>query len=288
MQCGHRRIVVKHVKLVLLTALICPIAAVAAGDWSRPARTALSMEKLGQAPSQPLIFQGFRRFRSKPVPFFHSLSGFRRHSGGGVWNRVARDPAASTAAASIALAPPTWTALFDGKSLDGWKATNFGGEGEVRVEEGRILLDFGEPITGLTYQGEFPVSDYEIRVQAMRTDGIDFFCGLTFPVGDTHCSFIAAGWAGSVVGLSCIDGRDASENETTKYMNFENHRWYRFRVRVTDDRIAAWIDDQQVIDLTIQGRKVSVRPEVELSTPLGIAAWQSRAAVRELEYRRLR
>jgi hypothetical protein len=178
--------------------------------------------------------------------------------------------------------------LFDGKTLDGWKATNFGGEGEVRVEEGRILLDFGEPITGLTYQGEFPVSDYEIRAQAMRTDGIDFFCGLTFPVGDTHCSFIAAGWAGSVVGLSCIDGRDASENETTKYMNFENHRWYRFRVRVTDDRIAAWIDDQQVIDLTIQGRKVSVRPEVELSTPLGIAAWQSRAALRELEYCRLK
>jgi hypothetical protein len=25
---------------------------------------------LGQAPSQPLIFLGFRRFRSEPVPFF--------------------------------------------------------------------------------------------------------------------------------------------------------------------------------------------------------------------------
>jgi hypothetical protein len=29
---------------------------------------------MGQAPSRPLIFQGFRRFRSEPVPFFHSLS----------------------------------------------------------------------------------------------------------------------------------------------------------------------------------------------------------------------
>jgi hypothetical protein len=122
----------------------------------------------------------------------------------------------------------------------------------------------------------------------MGTACIDFFCGLTFPVGDTHCSFIAAGWAGAVVGLSCVDGKDASENETTKFMNFENDRWYRFRVRVSDDRIAAWIDDQQVIDLAVQGRKIAIRPEVELSKPLGIAAWQSRAALRGLEYRRLK
>jgi hypothetical protein len=32
-----------------------------------------AVKKLGQAPSRPLIFQGFRRFRSEPVPFFHSL-----------------------------------------------------------------------------------------------------------------------------------------------------------------------------------------------------------------------
>ena len=27
--------------------------------------------------------------------------------------------------------------LFDGKSLEGWKVTDFGGEGEVKVEEAR-------------------------------------------------------------------------------------------------------------------------------------------------------
>jgi hypothetical protein len=32
-----------------------------------------AVKKLGQAPSRPLISQGFRRFRSEPVPFFHSL-----------------------------------------------------------------------------------------------------------------------------------------------------------------------------------------------------------------------
>jgi hypothetical protein len=36
---------------------------------------------LGQAPSQPLIFQGFRRFRSEPVPFFRSLAVYRTGAG---------------------------------------------------------------------------------------------------------------------------------------------------------------------------------------------------------------
>ncbi len=175
-------------------------------------------------------------------------------------------------------------------TLKEWKRTNFGGEGEVHIEDGQILLEFGQMLTGITYQGDledFPKSNYEIRFEAMRTDGIDFFGALTFPVGETHCTFIAAGWAGAVVGLSCIDGRDASENETTKYMNFVSGRWYRFRVRVTDEQIEAWIDDQQVIDQPIRDRQLNTRPEMELSKPLGIAAWQSRAVVRGIAYRPL-
>jgi hypothetical protein len=181
----------------------------------------------------------------------------------------------------------TWISLFDGKTLDGWKIANFGGEGEVQVQDGRIVLDRGHTLTGVTWQGEFPKAGYEIRLEAMRVEGTDFFCGLTFPVAESHCTFIAAGWAGAVVGLSCIDGRDASENETTRYMNFEDGRWYRIRLRVTADRIVAWIDDEQVVDLVTAGRELAPRPEVDLSKPLGIAAWQSRAAIRAVQYRRL-
>jgi hypothetical protein len=36
-----------------------------------------AVKKLGQAPSRPLIFWGFRPFGSEPVPFLHSLSGAR-------------------------------------------------------------------------------------------------------------------------------------------------------------------------------------------------------------------
>ena len=75
----------------------------------------------------------------------------------------------------------------------------FGGQGEVSIEDGAIIMNFGESLTGVTYTGgDLPKNDYEVRVEAKRVDGIDFFCGLTFPVADSYCSFIVGGWAGSV------------------------------------------------------------------------------------------
>jgi hypothetical protein len=129
--------------------------------------------------------------------------------------------------------------------------------------------------------------NYEASLEAMRMDGIDFFCALTFPVADSHCSFIVGGWAGSVVGLSSIDGRDASENETTRYMSFKDNQWYRIRVRVTEEKIEAWIDDQQVVNQPTKGRRIGTRIEVELSKPFGICAWETRAALRNIRVRRL-
>jgi hypothetical protein len=119
-------------------------------------------------------------------------------------------------------------------------------------------------------------------------DGSDFFCGLTFPVAESHCSLVVGGWAGAVVGLSSIDGRDASENSTTQYRKFDEGKWYRIRVRVTADRIRCWIDDERVIDQALRGRRISTRPEVDPSKPLGIAAWQTKAALRGIEFRQLR
>jgi len=204
---------------------------------------------------------------------------------GGLWCVAVRSSAAAESVPSDA--PPAWTSLFDGRTLGGWKSANFGGEGDVSVADKRILLDFGDSLTGIVYTRPFPKQDYEIRLEAMRVDGIDFFCGLTFPVAESHCSLIVGGWAGAVVGLSSIDGRDASENETTQYRKFDEGKWYRLRVRVTAERIQCWIDDQQVIDQDIRGRRISTRAEVEPSRPLGIAAWQTKAALRGIEFRRL-
>jgi hypothetical protein len=195
-------------------------------------------------------------------------------------------PAARSQAVKPAAAE-TEQSLFDGKSLKGWKATSFGGEGRVYVEGGRLILEMGNNLTGITWDGgELPRIDYEISLEAMKVDGNDFFCGLTFPVADSFCSLIVGGWAGSVVGLSSLDGLDASENDTTRSMQFEQGRWYRIRVRVSPKKIEAWIDNDKVVDADTAGRRVGIRPEMEPSEPLGIATWITTAALRKIEIRR--
>ncbi len=182
----------------------------------------------------------------------------------------------------------SWQALFDGKTLRGWKSTNFGGEGSVSVKSGQIILERGEPLTGVTWTGgDIPRMNYEISLEAMRINGSDFFVGLTFPVADSHCSLILGGWGGSVVGLSSLDGMDASENETSTVINFEDDRWYRVRVRVTPDKIMAWLDDKVIVDADIRERRISVRVEVFLSQPLGVASYITESALRDIKVRRL-
>lgn len=172
--------------------------------------------------------------------------------------------------------------IFNGISLDGWEVTNFGPQGPVSVSGGEIILGMGDGCTGVTYTRDFPLTNYEITLEARRKEGNDFFCGLTFPVGNDFCTFIAGGWGGTTVGLSCIDGKDAAENETTTMRNFERNRWYSIRLMVTGNRIEAWIDEEKVVDVDTKGRKVSIRPEVTLSKPLGIASWNTTAGIRKI------
>ncbi len=180
-----------------------------------------------------------------------------------------------------------WIPLFDGKSLAGWKVPNFGTQGEVEVEDGKIILGFGDGCTGVTWTKDFPKWNYEVRCDAMRVDGNDFFCGMTFPVGDDPCSLIVGGWGGTVVGLSSIDGYDAANNETASGREFKEKQWYTIRVRVTKERIECWIDKDRVVDLPLKDRKISIRPEVDLSKPFGIASWRTTAALKNIEFRKL-
>jgi hypothetical protein len=179
-----------------------------------------------------------------------------------------------------------WQSLFDGKSLEGWREAQFKGHGPVRVENEAIVLGAGEPMTGVTWTREFPKADYEVRFEAERLAGNDFFASLTFPVGESFCTWVTGGWGGDVVGLSSIDGWDAADNETRTYFTFESGRWYRFKLQVARDHIMAWIDDKQVINVDIAGRRIGLRfGDMKLSSPLGFASYLTKGSLRRIEYR---
>ena len=175
------------------------------------------------------------------------------------------------------------TSLFDGKSLGQWAIIDFGGQGDVYVKDGAIYMEMGNDMTGINWKGPLIRMNYEITLEAMRISGSDFFCGLTFPVAENPCSLILGGWGGGTCGLSNIDYYDAANNETTRFLSFEDNKWYEVRLRVTPDRIQAWVDDEELVNIEITGRKIDIRAEMDLAVPLGIATWQTGGAVRNIK-----
>ena len=182
---------------------------------------------------------------------------------------------------------PKKLVLFDGKSLDGWKKTNFyGGEGEVKAQDGQLILALGGMMTGVTStRKDLLKSNYELSYEAKRTEGNDFFAAATFPVGKSHATLVNGGWGGSVTGISSIDGFDASENETGNYFDYKDKQWYKFRIRVTDKRIQCWVDKEMIIDFELKGREIGTRLEVDTCKPLGLASYASGGAIRKIEMR---
>ncbi|MEZ6127407.1 MAG: DUF1080 domain-containing protein [Planctomycetaceae bacterium] len=181
-----------------------------------------------------------------------------------------------------------WKPLFNGKDLTGWKVTNFGGEGEVVLEDGNVVIRQGADLSGITSTAkDLPKTNYEVEFEAQRALGNDFFIGLTFPVQDSSASLICGGWGGGVCGISSLDGLDASENDTTTFRAFTNGEWHKVRVKVTPEKIEAWLDENNIVDVEIADRKVDVRFEVELSKPMGFSTYQSTAFIRNARMRTL-
>ncbi|MGL4943261.1 MAG: 3-keto-disaccharide hydrolase [Thermoguttaceae bacterium] len=200
-----------------------------------------------------------------------------------------------------------WKPLFDGETLDGWEVPVYGGDGEVTVKDKTIIIGAGASATGIRAKKFDAKTNYELRYEAMRPSYGDFFGTVTFPVDDTFCSFVLGGWGGATIGLSSINGMDASENQTNGYHSFREKTWYAVRVRVTDDRIGVWLrtipsdtkpaekdsnkkdnyEEKQVVDLDRKDAKLSIRWEMQAYRPLGFCTWCTTGHLRKIEFRKL-
>ncbi|MBE6427091.1 MAG: DUF1080 domain-containing protein [Planctomycetaceae bacterium] len=194
---------------------------------------------------------------------------------------------------SAVLAKPDadgWISLFNGKDLSGWKIPPFGGEGEVTVEDGIMTIQMGAMVSGIAFDQAFPFkTNYEVEVEAMRTMGFDFYSAITFPIGEKgYSTFINGGWGGGVFGLSCVNGYDASENETMELVQTKNDVWNVFRVRVYEDRIECWRDDQKIVNCPREGNEFSTRFEVEYTQPFGISNYCSETKIKSIRIRELK
>jgi len=185
--------------------------------------------------------------------------------------------------------PEGWESLMDGKTLSGWEIVRYGGEGEPYVKNGVLILpmaDYGL-MTGVCWDGPaLPVNNYAIYYEARRMKGNDIFGGLSFPYNDSFATLIVGGWGGAVCGLSSIDGRDASENETTKYMNFKDQQWYSVYLRCTTDSIRAVIDTLQVVNIATAGKRIHLRGGT-MADDLTLSTYLTTGEIRNLRIKKL-
>lgn len=185
-------------------------------------------------------------------------------------------------------AAPKEFVLFDGKSLKDWEMIDIGASGPVEIEDELMIINMGDSVSGAVYKkaAELPMMNYEISLETKRVDGVDFFCGLTFPVGDknTCATLLLGGWGGAVTGISSINNLDASENNTSTFQRYQDDKWYKVRLRVTKNHLSVWLGDEQIIDEDTTGKKISVRPgPIESYLPLSLTTFATTAAYRNIK-----
>ena len=67
-----------------------------------------------------------------------------------------------------------------------------------RVNNGREVFSIVCGAQNFKAGDKVPTDNFEITLQALKRRGDDFFCALTFPVRDSHASFVVGGWAGTL------------------------------------------------------------------------------------------
>lgn len=168
------------------------------------------------------------------------------------------------------------------------------GSGGIARGPDNFTINEGSPMSGIVFPTWFkdglPFADYAITYEAMRASGRDFFGSATFPVRDdkTFVTFVLGGWGGSQVGISCIDGYDASENSTGSSQRFENGKWYRVRIEVRAKEIKVLLDGRPIIQTNIAGRDLGLRAgDIDKCVPFGFATYAAVGQLRGCQVEKL-
>jgi hypothetical protein len=156
---------------------------------------------------------------------------------------------ASTAAATTAQPAEGWVSLFDGKSLDGWKASE--NPGSFTVENGAIVV--AGPRAHLFYMGpgqDATFKNFEFKAQVMTTPGSN--SGIFF-----HTAFQESGWPGKghevQVNNSHTDWRRTGS--LYSYMDVrevpaQDNVWFTEHIIVQDKTVTIKVNDKVVVEYT--------------------------------------
>lgn len=161
---------------------------------------------------------------------------------------VAITLAACTANRPVTVPADGWVPLFDGETLDGWRAGE--NPGTFRVENGAIVVR--GPRAHLFYEGNVlnaEFEDFELRAEVLTRRGSN--SGIYIRTAFQHSDWPSEGYevqvnnshtdwrrTGSLYGVQ--DVREAEPDD----------EWFTVMVEVRGRRIRAWVNDRQTVDYT--------------------------------------
>ena len=191
---------------------------------------------------------------------------------------------------AVAAAPPAFLApgdeveLFDGTTLGMWKPESVGSGDPVRVEQGAIQLSWGSPGTSVAWTGTQVPASYELALEVMRIEGSGSgYWFLTFPIdADRTCTLTLA----DQLGWLCGGSDPAGEGSLTRAFGFDGGTWHKVRVRVTQGRIEASLDGEELVAEPAEAQATALS-ESPSPGSLEIATWAMTAAVRDIRLKRL-
>ncbi len=184
--------------------------------------------------------------------------------------------------------------LLDPRFHTYWEKANIPEEGNFSIQNKELTLMPGLPMSGCKFTAwgtlGLPSIHYSIEYEAMRADGDDIFGMCTFPVSShqAHATFVIGGWGGTLTGISSIDFKDASENSTRAEQRFQNGAWHHVRIEVRAEDLRVWVNHKRVVNVSILGRRVSLRPGyIDHCLPFGFATWNTTGKIRHVQIRKL-
>jgi len=150
---------------------------------------------------------------------------------------------------SQAGADSDWISLFDGKSLEGWRASEH--PSTFSVDDGRIIAD--GPRAHLFYVGPVQNHDFknfEFRAEVMTTPGSN--SGIYF-----HTEYQDSGWPSkgyeAQVNNTHSDPRKTASLyaiDDIKQSPAQDNEWFTMHIRVQGKRIMISVDGETLVDYT--------------------------------------
>lgn len=151
-----------------------------------------------------------------------------------------------------------WQLLFDGKSLDGWAASEL--PGTISVQAGCIVT--AGPRSHLFYTGPVAAHDFknfELRLEVM-----------TYPQANSgvyfHTTFQQTGWPSKGYEVQVNNTQSDWRRTAGLYMVQDNKEapvadnvWFTLRIRVEGQHVMTWVNDKVISDYTEEPH--AVRPE---------------------------